>query len=266
MTSSARHDERTGQNAAEADGPRQLLFVIPAFNEEENLPSLFADLMAVGELLGAGSRIFIVDDGSSDGTAELVASYAGTLPVELVRLEVNEGPGAAFRVGFAAALACAGRDALIVTMEADTTSDLGALPEMIARAAGGADVVLADWTMVNVSMHRRALSTGAGWVVRRALGLEAKTVSSFFRVYRASALRAASRRHGDQLIREPGFACKAELLSKLSAMEATIVEVPVALDWSRRSGKSKMPVFRTMVAYRRMLFRERSTAPEGHSA
>jgi dolichol-phosphate mannosyltransferase len=247
----------------------QLLFVIPAYNEEDNLPGLFADLAQTSELLGERSRIFIVDDGSADATSELVEGYSGPLPVELVRLDVNQGPGAAFRTGFDSALACAEHDALIVTLEADTTSDLGALPQMLDEVRLGADVVLADWRMVGVSAHRRLLSAAAGWVVRKGLGLEATTVSSFFRVYRASTLRQASTRYGDQLIRERGFACKAELLAKLSSMGARIVEVPVSLDWTRRNGESKMPVFKTMLAYWRMLFRERGgsepvpAAPEG---
>jgi dolichol-phosphate mannosyltransferase len=231
--------------------------VIPAYNEEENLPTLLEDLEQTLGLLGSGSRILIVDDGSEDATAAIVAAYAGPLPVELIRLERNSGPGAAFRTGFAAALELAHTDALIVTLEADTTSDLGALAGMIERARGRADVVLADWQMVNVSAHRRLLSSGAGFVVRHALGLQSNTVSSFFRVYRASTLRRAHEHFGDKLIREEGFACKAELLGKLSSLGACVEEVPVELDWSRRAGESKMPVFRTMLGYWRMLLHQR---------
>ena len=50
----------------------QLLFVIPAYNEEANLPTLFADLLQAEPLLGEGSRILIVDDGSADDTPVLV--------------------------------------------------------------------------------------------------------------------------------------------------------------------------------------------------
>lgn len=238
----------------------QMLFVIPAYNEEANIPSLLHDLECAPSASGAGCRVFIVDDGSTDGTADLVRGYAGPVAIDLVQLQPNGGPGAAFRLGFAAALAAADDDALVVTLEADTTSDLAALPEMVAAIRDGADVVLADWAMVNVSAHRRALSAAAGWVVRKSLGLDAKTVSSFFRVYRADILREAVELHGDRLIREPGFACKAELLAKLSAMGASIAEVTVSLDWSRRVGKSKMPVLKTMVAYWRMLFRQRGHA------
>jgi dolichol-phosphate mannosyltransferase len=246
-----------------AAGLAPTVFVVPAYNEVENLPRLFRDLEARPALFPSGSRLIIVDDGSVDGTAELVDGYAGWLPVELVRLGRNRGPGAAFRAGFAAALGNCGPQALVVTLEADTTGDLDALPQMLERAAAGADLVLASWVMENVGWHRRALSACAGLVVRRVLGVRAQSVSSFFRVYRASLLNAAVERYGDSLIREAGFACKAELLSKLAALDARIEEVPVGLDWSKRVGRSKMPLLRTIGAYWRMMARrrwERATA------
>ncbi len=233
------------------------VFVVPAYNEVENLPRLFADLEARPELFPPGSRLIVVDDGSADGTPELVDSYSGPLPVQLVRMGRNQGPGAAFRAGFAAALEVCGPEALVVTLEADTTSDLDAVPEMLKRAHDGAELVLAAWMMVNVSRLRRTLSDGAAFIVRHALGVQASTVSSFFRVYRASVLRSAHEHYGDALIREPGFACKAELLSKLASLGARIEEVPVALDTSRRIGESKMPIVRTILCYWRMMFRQR---------
>ncbi|HSC92506.1 MAG TPA: glycosyltransferase family 2 protein [Gaiellaceae bacterium] len=244
------------------------LMVVPAFNEEENLPRLLAELETRPELFPGGSVLFVVDDGSADSTPLIVSSYDGPLPVELVRLERNQGPGAAFRAGFDAALSRARSDeaegALVVTLEADTTSDLDAVPRMIERARGDADVVLASWVMVNVPLARRLLSAGAGAFVRSLLGVDAKTVSSFLRVYRVGALERAVARHGDDLIRESGFACKAELLAKLAALGVCIEEVPVDLDTSQRVGKSKMPIARTFVAYWRMAFRQwraRGTAP-----
>jgi dolichol-phosphate mannosyltransferase len=236
---------------------RSVVFVIPAFNEAENIPRLFADLEEHPELFPPGSRVIMVDDGSSDGTPELIAMYDGWLPVELVKLEENQGPGAAFRAGFASVLAGSSDDALVVTLEADTTSDLAALPLMLERASLGDDLVLASvhggGRMMNVGLLRRTLSKGAGVVVRLALGLDARTVSSFFRVYRASTLRVAVARYGDDLIREPGFACKAELLAKLSGLGARISEVPVDLDASRRVGKSKMRLVPTLRAYTRLI-------------
>lgn len=232
-------------------------FIIPAYNEEENLPRLLADLEQRIHLFPEGSRVLIVDDGSQDRTAEVVAAYKGPVPIELLSMGHNQGPGAAFRAGFLEVLERCEQDAYVVTLEADTTSDLDALPGMIERVDRGADVVLASWVMLNVKPLRRLLSAGAGWVVRRSLGVEATTVSSFFRVYRASALRAAHVTYGDRLIREPGFACKAEILAKLARLGAHIEEVPVGLDSTRRAGKSKMPIFRTILCYWRMLARAR---------
>jgi dolichol-phosphate mannosyltransferase len=234
-----------------------ILYVVPAFDEERNLPRLLADLESRPALFPPGSRVIVVDDGSRDRTAEIAQSYAGPLPLELVRLPDNRGPGAAFRAGFSAALTGTPSQALIVTLEADTTSDLDALPLMLVQARAGADLVLASWVMVNVGWVRRLLSDGAGLVVRRVLDVDAHTVSSFFRVYRASCLRDAQARFGDNLIRERGFACKAELLAKLAALGARIEEVPVGLDTSRRVGESKMPIARTVLGYWRMMARQR---------
>lgn len=233
------------------------LFVIPAYNEEANLPRLLRDLEDRPALFPPGSRVLVVDDGSQDGTADIVETYSGPLEAEVIRLGRNQGPGAAFRAGFAAALERCSGEALVVTLEADTTSDLDALPEMLHRARAGAELVLASWVMVNVSRFRRFLSGGAAVVINRILGVEARTVSSFYRVYRASTLRRASARYGDGLIREPGFACKAELLSKLTSLGASIEEVDVGLDTSRRVGESKMPILRTIFHYWRLMARQR---------
>ena len=121
-----------------------LLVVIPAFNEQENLAQLFADLEGRSELRAEALRIVIVDDGSSDLTPTLIEAYTGDLPVELLRFDENQGPGAAFRAGFERVLELAPEDAFVVTLEADGTGDLAALPRMLAAAADGADVVLAD--------------------------------------------------------------------------------------------------------------------------
>jgi dolichol-phosphate mannosyltransferase len=232
------------------------LFVVPAFNEIENLPRLLQDLEARPELFPEGSRLFIVDDGSSDGTAEWVERYSGPVPTQLVSYGENRGPGYAFRAGFDAALAVCDDDANVVTLEADTTSDLNALDAMLGEIDAGAGLVLASvhggGQMVNVSLLRRLLSRCAGAAVRMLLGLDARTVSSFFRVYRASVLREASHRYGDRLITETGFACKAELLAKIASLGTRIEEVPVDLDGSRRVGASKMAIGPTLAGYWRL--------------
>jgi dolichol-phosphate mannosyltransferase len=236
------------------------IFVIPAFNEEANVPRLLADLESRPDLWRDGGWVVLVDDGSTDGTIEAARAHEGDLPVEILPLVRNQGPGKAFDRGFRRALTFAPDDELIVTLESDTTSDLDALEAMLAAAREGADVVLASHhaggELMNVSRHRRFLSRAASSVIRRGGGLDASTVSSFFRVYRATALHAGYERYGDSFIRERGFACKAEILMKLSALGITIAEVPVVLDWSRREGESKMKVLPTMGGYARLMARQ----------
>ena len=238
------------------------VFVIPAFNEEENLPRLLHDLED-RPMLWSGGHVILVDDGSSDGTVAVARAYDGPVPLILVRQIRNQGAGRAFDRGFRFALELCDDDDLIVTLESDTTSDLDALEAMLAQARSGADVVLASvhagGEMVGAGRRRESLSRAASFAVRVTAGVDARTVSSFFRVYRAGMLRTAYERHGDAFIREGGFACKAEILGKLSRMDASIAEVPVDLDASRRIGESKLKVLPTMAGYTRLMARQVAT-------
>ena len=235
------------------------VFVIPAFNEELNVPRLLHDLEGRPELWEGGS-VILVDDGSTDGTVAAARAHVGEVPLVVVPQIRNQGPGRAFDRGFKMALELCDDDDFIITMESDTTSDLSALTTMLEAARGGADVVLASLCdgaeLVNVARHRRALSHAASFVIRRGSGLDARTVSSFFRVYRSGALREAYAVHGDGLIREPGFACKAEILIKLDRLGAEIAEVPVSVDWSSREGESKLRVLPTVRGYARVMARQ----------
>jgi dolichol-phosphate mannosyltransferase len=243
-----------------------VVFVVPAFNEAENIPRLLRDLERRPTLFPEHSRLIIVDDGSEDETVSILRAYGGPLPLEVVPMDANAGPGAAFRRGFEVALADSRAETYVVTLEADTTSDLDALPNMLAKAHAGADLVLASvhggGRMLNVSIARRVLSAGASHLTRLMLGLDARTVSSFFRVYRADTLRRAVDHFGDDLIRERGFACKAELLAKLVQLGARVEEVPVDLDAALRNGESKMRVLPTLAGYWRLMTKRSELSKE----
>jgi dolichol-phosphate mannosyltransferase len=232
-------------------------FVIPAYNEADNVPRLLADLLPRARELGA--RIIVVDDGSTDATAELVREYSADADLRLIRHPVNAGLGAAVNTGLRAALAEADDGDPIVTLEADTTSDLDDLPAMLELFDRGYDLVLASvyapgGKILGVSGHRVAISKAVSNVFRIACGLrELHTLSSLYRVYRAGTLRRAAARHGDHLVREPGFAVNIELLLKLHRAGARIGEVPTVNDWSTRMGVSKMRVAPTARAYLRVM-------------
>src|SRR5262249_30193069 len=99
--------------APSADLPA--VFVVPAFNEAANLPRLLKDLDERAGEFPPATRVIVVDDGSSDDTADLAESHRGPLTVDVVRLNPNQGPGAAFRAGFDAALAACPEEALVIT-------------------------------------------------------------------------------------------------------------------------------------------------------
>ena len=232
-------------------------FVIPAFNERENIPALMADLGPRAADLGA--RIIFVDDGSSDGTAEAIDEYRDGLHLAVVRHSVNRGLGTAINSGLRAALGEASDDDAIVTMEADNTSDLDDLPRMMDRFLAGYDVVLASvyapgGEIIGVAPWRLAASKAVSNTFRRIGGLrDIHTLSSLYRVYRAGTLRRAAETYGYLLVREPGFAANVELLLKLYNAGAAVAEVPTVNDWSKRQGVSKMSLRPTILAYGRLV-------------
>lgn len=232
-------------------------FVIPAYNESENIPRLLADLAPRARELGA--RIIFVDDGSSDGTSEAIREHAGDLHLAIVRHTVNQGLGTAINSGLRAALGEAQDGDAIVTLEADNTSDLDDLPAMMAKFDAGADVVLASvyapgGRIIGVAPWRLAASKAVSNAFRYAGGLkEIHTLSSLYRVYRAGTLRRAAETYGWLLVREPGFAANVELLLKLYNAGATVAEVATVNDWSRRLGTSKMNLKPTVLAYGRLM-------------
>ena len=145
-------------------------FVVPVYNEEQNVARLLADLRPRAAELGA--RVVIVDDGSTDRTAALIEEHRGDLHLAVVRHKVNRGLGTALNSGIRAALGEASDDDAIVTIEGDNTSDLDDLPEMLRRFEAGADIVLASvyapgGQIIGVAGWRLAASKAVSKTFRR---------------------------------------------------------------------------------------------------
>src|SRR6516225_1855440 len=93
-----------GRSATAEAAPWSLSLVIPAFNEEAGIRQAIAEADETLAALARDYEILIVDDGSRDATAEIVAEAARTRPrVRLLRHAENRGYGAALRTGFEAA-------------------------------------------------------------------------------------------------------------------------------------------------------------------
>jgi glycosyltransferase involved in cell wall biosynthesis len=121
----------------------KLAIVTPCYNEEEVLPETIRRMVAlIGKLVSSGkisseSKIYLVDDGSSDGTWSLIESFAlQSCHVVGIKLSRNRGHQNALIAG----LFSAEGDAL-VSIDADLQDDVNAIEEMVDRFLGGAEIV-----------------------------------------------------------------------------------------------------------------------------
>ena len=121
-----------------------IVILLPAYNEEQSLPTLLPKLAAMMSADFPDYRIVVVDDGSRDRTAELLAEYARSMPIEVIRHRINRGLGETSRDLFErAAEICAPQD-VIVRMDCDDTHEPEFIGRMIAKLAEGYDVVIAS--------------------------------------------------------------------------------------------------------------------------
>ena len=115
----------------------ELSIVVPLFNEEESLPLLVEKLLLALRPLGRSFELVLVDDGSSDRTADVLRQQAAGAPeLVAVLLRRNYGQTAAMAAGFDASL---GR--LIVTLDGDLQNDPADIPMLLERLEEGYDLV-----------------------------------------------------------------------------------------------------------------------------
>jgi dolichol-phosphate mannosyltransferase len=235
--------------------------VLPAYNEAAALPVLLhrlAELAHIEKL-----TVWVVDDGSSDGTAETARADMSGLDVRLVRHRVNLGLGQAVQSGLSAVLEAAAHDDIVVVMDADDTHDPALIPRLRAEISSGADVAIcsrfvAGGDDATAPLFRRLLSRSAAVLFHRTLRIGGvRDFTSGFRAYRVSLLDRAARHWGERLIEEQGFACMVELLLKLRHCRPVITEIPLTLRYDRKQGASKLRLARTIRQYLKLLVRDR---------
>jgi dolichol-phosphate mannosyltransferase len=246
-----------------------MLFVIlPAYNELQALPSVLKDLQLV--CAGIDYRLVVVDDGSTDGTGELLQSLQKSFTnLDVITHEVNKGLGKALYSGFCHAVKAAenfdqgiGDYAdIIVTMDADNTHPADRIPLLCHAIQTGADVVVASRFIAGgkqsgIGAGRRLLSWGAGIVMRFFFPVNGLyDYSCGYRAYRLRTMSKAIDYYGDGLIECRSFAASVELLLKIIPFCRCIKEVPLVLHYERKKGMSKMRIWATVWEYLQIILR-----------
>jgi polyisoprenyl-phosphate glycosyltransferase len=172
-----------------ANVPR-LSVVVPVFNEEANLPELHRRLK---ESAGSGdglTEVVYVDDGSTDGSADLIRGWIGgtTLDVVLVKLSRNFGMEIAMSAGLDHA-----RGTHVALMHADLQDPPELLPEMLALAQKGADVVYARRIGREESAVKRILATIFYDLMRRVARVPYQGQAGDFRLMSRRVVEAVKR-------------------------------------------------------------------------
>jgi glycosyltransferase involved in cell wall biosynthesis len=198
----------------------KIIIVIPCFNEAATLPATLADIPA--RIPGADEvETMVVDDGSSDGTAE-VARRHGVRHV--VRHKRNLGLAAAFRTALDEALA-RGADVVVGT-DADNQYAAAGIPSLVAPVVvGEADLVVGCRDITNVahfSALKKTLQRLGSLVVRMLSGLDVADATSGFRAY--------SREAALKLVVLSPFTYTLETLIEAGYKGLTVTCVPVAVN------------------------------------
>jgi len=218
-----------------AERDLSIWIIIPAYNEAAVIAQV------VGDLAWRGYSIAVIDDGSTDATADK-ASAAGAV---VVQHPVNLGQGAALQTGLRFALRRGAE--LIVTFDADGQHRAADADTLIdALVAERADFALGSRFLGGTAampVSRRLLLKAATWFTRVTTGLDISDTHN--------GLRAMTRRGASRItLRQNRMAHASELLHQIARSGLPYVEVPVIVDYTRYSlakGQKLSDSFRILV-------------------
>ncbi|MBD0344814.1 MAG: glycosyltransferase family 2 protein [Coleofasciculus sp. Co-bin14] len=205
--------------------------VVPIYNEVESLPHLIEAIATTLNTTGLNYELICVDDGSQDGSAELLKQHAKTQPhLRAVILRRNYGQTAAMAAGFKHA-----RGRVVVTLDGDLQNDPADIPLLLAKLDEGYDLV-SGWRVnrQDAAVSRLLPSKIANWLIGQITGVKVHDYGCSLKAYR-SELVADMNLYGELH----------RFLPALAFIEgARITELPVR-HHARRHGSSKYGLGRT---------------------
>ena len=213
------------------------LIIVPTYNESMNAPVLIKRIFKhIPE-----TSILVIDDGSPDGTAEIVESLQRDYSeLHLLKRSEKSGLGSAYRAGFAWGLERGYNE--MVEMDADMSHRVRDLAKMIEvkKARPETSLIIGsrwmkDGKTENWSKARELLSRTANLYVRFMLGMGVKDSTAGFRIYSADILRKIDL----TAIKSEGYSFQIEMTRAVYRNGGSIVEVPITFR-EREQGVSKM--------------------------
>src|SRR5437764_630804 len=168
-----------------------LTIVIPAFNEESRLEATLHKLDAFLKAEDWNAELIVVDDGSTDRTAQLVMRHMLEKPyMRLLQNHINRGKGFSIRRGVEAALGD-----VILLSDADLSVPMSEAPKLLKAIDNGADIAIgsrgvqAGGACAAAPWHRRLCSAGFKMVVQSVLGLRFEDTQCGFKAFKRKAAR-----------------------------------------------------------------------------
>ncbi|HET9705128.1 MAG TPA: polyprenol monophosphomannose synthase [Vicinamibacterales bacterium] len=211
------------------------LVLVPTYNEKDNLPVLVRELMTIPNV-----HVLVLDDQSPDGTGQIGEALAAEFPgrVQVLHRTGQRGLGVSYLEGFR--MAIAGDADLVCQMDADLSHDPKYLPDLVAAAANGADLVIGSRylngiSVVNWPLRRIILSSFANFYIRTITGLGLRDITTGYRCWRRQAL---ARLPLDGIVSD-GYAFLLDVTFMAAHAGLRIVEAPIIFV-ERRQGASKL--------------------------
>jgi glycosyltransferase involved in cell wall biosynthesis len=165
----------------------KLSIVIPIKDERDNLRPLYQQLCEATETLDAGYEFVFVDDGSVDGSFDILADLAvNDRCLKLVRLRRNVGQAAALKAGIDWSTGD-----VVVTMDGDLQHDAADIRRLVDKLAEGYDVVFGCRTNRRDNFLIRKVPSSIGnWIIRAITGVSIKDMGCTLRAMRRDAAKA----------------------------------------------------------------------------